>query len=209
LVFFILLIFSGASPQGTCSGQEIAGSLLERFSPEQREKLLAGKAIYEYVLGDDSATGTSGYGKTWVLINAPIEQCFKLFLEFEKQSLYLPQVKTSRIIKASGQQAVIFKELDYRIAVIKYTHLLTIDPRIFRVDFVTDPAGENDIKFSQGFFQFEKLDDARTLFSYALVKFDAGFKIPGFIQKYMTSRDLPLLAINLKKYLESRGQWRK
>ncbi len=144
-----------------------------------------------------------------IIIAAPVEQCFKMFCDFDRQYLYFPAITNSKALNRSENRVVIYKELDYRVAVFRYTHILTIDPARRRVDFVTDPTGVNDIKFSQGFFQFEKIDDTRALFTYGLVKLDPGIKIPEFIQEYMTSRDLPKMAINLKKYIESGGKWKK
>ena len=55
--------------------------------------------------------------------------------------------------------------------------------------------------FPRASSSLKKLDDHRTLFTYGLVKLDPGIKIPEFIQKYMTSRDLPKMAVNLKKWI--------
>ena len=187
-----------------------AGNALDRLTPEQQKKLLAGQEVYEPRLRYEAEGGQPGFtAAAMIIINAPVEQCFKMFCDFDKQSQFFPAITISRVTSRSANRAVIYKELDYHVLTIRYTHILSIDPDKHRVDFATDPTGENDVKFSQGFFQFEKLDDHRTLFTYGLVKLDPGIKIPEFIQKYMSSRDLPKMAINLKKYIESGGQWRK
>jgi len=209
----ILLVWAvclqSAEKAGANGQAQAQKSALDRFSPEQRQKLLNNNAVYESKLTTGPDASTKGIGAASVLINAPIDQCYKMFLEFDKQYLFFPRLKVSKILSSSGNTTVIYKELDYRIATIRYTHILTADPADHRVDFVTDPKGANDIKFSQGYFKFEKIDDSRSLFSYGLVKFDAGVRIPEFIQNYMTSKDLPVMALSLKKWIESRGKWEK
>jgi hypothetical protein len=184
---------------------------LARFTPEQQKKLRAGEEVYEPRV--EEATTAGGKKKftaaAMIIINAPIEQCFKMFCDFDKQYLYFPQITKTNVISSSGNRYVIYKELDYRVMKIKYTHILTVDPQIHRVDFATDPSGVNDVKFSQGFFQFQKIDDKRTLFTYGLTKLDPGIQVPEFIQRYMTSRDLPKMVVNLKKWIESGGTWKK
>ncbi len=183
---------------------------LARFSPEQRKQLLAGEGVYEPALKYKGKAGEPSFtAAAMIIINAPVEQCFKMFCDFDKQSQFFPAITKSEVRSHEGNRVVIYKELDYRVLVIRYTHILTIDPEKHRVDFVTDPSGANDVKFSQGFFQFEKIDDRSTLFTYGLVRLEPGIKIPEFIQKYMASRDMPKMSVNLKKWIESGGKWRK
>ena len=187
-----------------------AEAALARFTPEQQKKLRAGEGVYEPALKYEGKSGEPSFtAAAMIIINAPVEQSFKMFCDFDKQSQYFPAITTSRVTGREGNRVVIYKELDYRVMVIRYTHILTVDPEKHRVDFVTDPSGSNDVKFSQGFFQFEKLDDQRTLFTYGLTRLDPGIKIPQFIQNYMSSRDMPKMSVNLKKWIESGGKWRK
>jgi hypothetical protein len=102
-----------------------------------------------------------------------------------------------------------YKELDFVVTVVKYTHILTIVPEDHRVDFVTDPKGENSVKLSAGFFRFEKVDEKTSLIFYEMTKLEFGFKVPGFIKTYLSSKDLPQIVLNIKKRIESGGTWVK
>ncbi len=203
--------FPASSENQTSAGKQAEKSLLERFTPEQRDRLLAGDAIYESLLIENPDGSTSAYGQTTAIINAPVEECFRMFCEFDNWRLYFPRIKTSRVIKTSedSKRLVFYKELDYILTTIKYTQTLTVDPEAHRVDFTIDPTGINDIKASEGYFIFEKMNENTLLFTYALTKMDIGIKIPGFIQNYMASRDLPGVAVNIKKRMESGGKWKK
>ena len=206
-MLFILAPLLRAEPPG---GRGQPESPLHRFTAEQRKLLLAGESLCLPSIEEPTAGGDPKFtAAAFIVINAPVEKCFTMFLDFEKQYLYLPKIKTSKILSRSGNRVVIYKELDYPILDLKYTHLLTIDPKAHRVDFITDPKGANSVKLSAGFFQFESIDDARTLFTYRMTQLDPGIEIPRFIQEYMVSRDLPQVTVNIKKYIESGGKWRK
>ena len=208
MIFGLMSFALGLGAESGDSGPRVQ-SPLDAFSPEERAGLLQGNAIYKSALSSEPDVPTKGCGTAAVLINAGVEQCFQMFCDFEKQRLYFPRMTESKVLSAEGSTVKIYKELDYGVFIARYTHLLAIDLADHRVDFKTDPEGKNDVKYSAGFFRFQKVDEHQTLFSYGLVKFDAGFRVPAFIQNYMTSRDLPAMAADLKKWIESNGQWKK
>ena len=184
-------------------------SLLDRYSPDQKKKLLAGEAIFESSKSQNPDDGKEVLGRTAILINQPVAECFKIFCDFDRQYLYYPRMTISRVLKSEGNQVQIYKELDFALATVKYTHILTIDPDDHRVDFVTDPTGKNSVKFTRGYFRFERVDEGRSLFTYEMKKMDTGFRIPGFVKTFLSKQDLPEIAVNLKKRIESGGMWEK
>jgi len=211
---FFLVAFPAISGDSSSSNEGSGESVLSRFSAEQQEKLLAGEVVFEYVLKDtrdatDTESTTKGYGKAITIVNAPVEEGFKIFCQHEKEYLYFPRMTVSKVLKTHGNEAIVYKELDYTVATVRYTHVMTIVPEAHRVDFTMDPTGVNDIKASEGYFQFESFDDKRSLFTYALLNADIGVAVPEFIKKYISSRDLPEVAANVKKRIESGGKWEK
>lgn len=183
------------------------GSALDRFSEEQRQKLDSGEVVFEYVI--ENAEGvTEGYGKANILINSPIDECWKIFLEFSKQYEYLPRMTKSRVTESEGDRRTIYKELDFRVYTYTYTHILTVNNKEHRVDF-QDAKYEYKPENTKGYFGFEEVDKNTTLFTYVLLKLDLGFNVPYFIKKYLTSKDLPGIAEAVKKRIESGGAWQK
>jgi hypothetical protein len=183
--------------------------VLARFSPEQREKLLAGEAIYEYVINDGDSAAPKGYGSASVLIKAPVDQCFKSFCEIDKHPLYFPHKTVSRVVEWKGSDAYVYKEMEFPLKTMRYYVWYKIDPVEHRVDFNLDKEHTSDIRDSAGFFHFIEVDPQTTLFDYGLTKADPGIRVPKFIQKYLTSQDLPRVVSNYKKWLESGGTWKK
>ena len=182
---------------------------LDRFSAEQKAKLLKGEAVYEYMLDEAVDKGSKAHGRAVALINASAEDGYKIFCAFEKEYLYFPRMTVSKMLNTNGNVSRVYKELDFSIATMRYTHFMTRNDKELRIDFERDPDGVNDFKESAGYFQFVKIDDKRCLFIYGLTKGEIGVPVPEFIKKYVTSMDLPNIVLSVKKRVESGGTWQK
>lgn len=186
-----------------------AASLLERYPAENRRRLLAGETVFEHVKTTTPDGKVSGYAQAIVLVNSPINTAFKIFCEFDKQYQYFPRKTVSKVLESTPTSALIYNEFDFYVATIRYTVRYDINRAGYRINFKLDPRYPHDIRDSAGFFLFEKVDEKRCLFTYAATKVDTGLKAPAFIQDYLTSRDLPAMALNVKKRIESGGKWTK
>ena len=204
LSFFVCLIF--LSVTGAADEQS---AVLARFNEQQRRDLLAGKAIYQSVQSKDKDGNVQGHGEGIALIDAELDRCFKLFCDFNKQAQYFPRKKLSQVIKQEGNVYHVQKEFGFYVKDIKYVVEYTVDEDNHTVKFRMLQDYPHDLKDLEGFFKFEKLEAKRTLFTYAATKVDTGLSIPKFIQDYLASRDLPAVAENVKKFIESGGKWKK
>ena len=144
-----------------------------------------------------------------VIIKSPIADCFRIFTDFNSQAKYFPRKTKSKVIKTAGNVYTVEKEFNFYGFTVKYTMRYTVDAPKFTVNYQLDPAYPHDIEDTAGFFKFDKLDDNRALFTYAVLKLSTGVAVPGFIQDYLASRDLPAVANNVKKRIESKGTWVK
>jgi hypothetical protein len=185
------------------------GSPLDRFSAEERRKLEKGEPVYRHVKSEGTDGKVHGHGEAYAIMNAPVEQCWKIFTEFDKHQLYFPRKKKSEVVKSEGNKYWVYKQFEFYMVTIEYTTLYTVDEKAHRVDYDMDESYPHDLEETVGYFQFEKLDDKRTLFIYAATKVETGLKVPGFVQDYLTSRDLPAVVLNVKKRMESGGEWTK
>jgi hypothetical protein len=202
----LLLIFLTAPALCHAAVEE---SPLSRFSAEQKQKLLAGEVIYEFVKTSAADEAGRGHGQAIVLINAPIDRCTGIFRELDKQHEYFPRKTKSEVIKRQGNRTWLKNEFYFYISRVEYTSRYTVSEGGRRFDFEMDKAYPHSIPESAGYFLFEKIDDNRTLFTYAATRLDTGASVPAFIQEFITSRDLPAQAVNVKKRIESGGKWIK
>lgn len=190
------------------SGEE-SGSPLSGFSKEERDKLLKGEPVYQHLKKENEKGEIEGYGQSAIIINQPADKSFQIFCEFDKHQLYFPRKKKSEVIKSWDNKALVHKVFGFYVVDVEYTVLYTVDPEKRRVDYKLDKDYPHDLEEVEGFFRFEKIDEKRTLFIYAATKVETGLKVPGFIQDYLTSRDLPQVARSVKKRVESGGKWQK
>lgn len=209
LIGLILLSGAGLARAEDSAPGSFTSPVLSQFSPANLKKLLAGEAVFEPVITKSPDGKDAGHGRGAVLIHRPVDECFRIFLDLDKQYLYIPKMTVSRVLEREGNRVRMYKELDFLVAVVKYTLIVTIVPEDHRVDFITDPTGKNSYKLSAGFFRFEKVDEKTTLLFYEMTRLEMGFKVPGFIKTYLSSRDLPKIVLNIKKRIESGGTWVK
>jgi len=181
----------------------------DKLTEKEKNKLLQGEVIYQSVKSTDAEDRLSGYGQSLAVVNAPIEKCWEIFTQYEQQQEYFPRKTLSRVIDQKPGLVLVQKEFKFYWAKIKYVNQYKIDPKNFRIDFQIDQTYPHDLKDSAGFFLFEKISPDTTLFIYAVTKLDTGIKTPQFIQNYIQKRDLPAVAENVRKRIESNGTWKK
>jgi hypothetical protein len=202
LVLMLLLL-------GTAGADE--ASPLDRFSQKQRKKLLAGEVVYEYINyeGREKQEKGLGHGQAYVIVNKPVDVCWSIMTDFDRKKEYFPRVAVSQVVKREVNKAWVREVLDFGVADIEYVMVQNMDPKKRRSNFSLDPAYKHDLKDTHGFWYWEKINDTSSLLTYAVTKADVGIPVPEFVVKALSSRDLPGIAENLKKRIESDGKWRK
>jgi hypothetical protein len=181
---------------------------LERFTPEQQQKLLAGQVVYEYVLHGNEKNGL-GHGQAFAIIDRPARVCYNEIIKFDLKYQYFPRMVRSKIIQNEGNSAWISVISDYKILKIDYVLQMIMDPQRMRVDYRLDTSYPHDIKDLEGFYSFQEIDEHRALVTCAVSRVDPGIRLPGFIARALSSRDLPRTVRNIKKRFESEGKWTK
>jgi hypothetical protein len=186
-------------------------SPLDRFTPEQLAKLLAGKVVFEYVEyeGDEVEEAGLGHGQTYVIVNKPIDVCWSIMTDYDKKQEYYPRIDVSEVVKREGDTVWVREVLDFGIADVEYVMVWKGDPKKYRVENYIDQGYKLNIKEATGFLYWEKIDDNSSLLVYAVTRLDVGIPVPRFIVKALSSRDLPGIAERVKKRVESDGKWKK
>jgi len=200
---------AAAAVEQAATTETTTATVLDRFSPDQRAILLKGKAIYESILEGEDGGSPSGTCKASILIQAPVDECFRRFAEVESHRLYFPRKTVSNVLEVRDGKTLVYKELDFKLKTIKYHILYSIDPADHRIDFELDKSRPADIKESEGFFHFIEIDEDTTLFDYGITKAELNIKVPGFVRRYLTGKDLPRVVTNYKRWMESGGTWKK
>jgi len=180
-----------------------------KLSREEKEKILKGEVIYKSVKAADSKGNISGYGQSMALIKAPIDKCWEIFTQYDKQQEYFPRKTESVVLEQKPGLVLVRKKFKFYWVSIGYVNRYQVDAKNYRIDFSIDPSQPHDIKDSAGFFLFEKIAPDQTLFTYGVTRLDTGIAMPSFVQEYMQKKDLPAVAENIRKRIESGGTWKK
>jgi len=180
-----------------------------KLSKEEKDKILKGEIIYKSVKAADSKGNISGYGQSMALIKAPIDKCWEIFTQYDKQQEYFPRKTESVVIEQKPGVVLVRKKFKFYWVSIGYVNRYQVDAKNYRIDFSIDPSQPHDIKDSAGFFLFEKIAQNQTLFTYGVTRLDTGIAMPSFVQDYMQKKDLPAVAENIRKRIESGGTWKK
>lgn len=204
-VLGLMLIAAAPAP---APAPAAAPSPLDRFNAEQKKQLLAGEAVYMTVKSNEGGV-TKGHGQSSVIVKAPISDCFRIFTDFNSQVKYFPRKTKSKVIKTAGNVYTVEKAFNFYGFTVEYVMKYTVDAKNYTVNYQLDPNYPHDIEDTAGYFKFERIDDQRTLFTYAVLKLSTGVAVPGFIQEYLSSKDLPAVVVNAKKRIESKGTWVK
>ena len=186
-----------------------AANPLKPLTATQRQRLLAGEAVFDHVRTSGDGQDDSGHGRAMVLIDAPVERCVEIFSALDQQHHYFPRKTVSEVVERSGNQTWVRSEYDYTVRTIAYTVRYTYDPARHRFDFALDKRAPHDIAELAGYFAFERVEEDCTLLSYVVTRLESGLKVPEFLRKALTRRDLPNQVLNVKRRIESGGKWTK
>jgi len=187
----------------------ITASEWEKLEKDEQARLFKGEIIYKSFKQSDPQGKISGGGQSMALVNAPIDKCWEIFTRFDKQQEYFPRKTASVVIEQKPGFALVYKKFRFYLVDIEYYNQYLIDQPNHRIDFSIDLNRPHDIKDSAGFFLFEKISPDQTLFTYGVTRVDTGLAMPSFVQDYMQKRDLPAVAGNVRKRIESGGTWKK
>ena len=181
----------------------------DTLAPEEKEKLERGEAVFESVKTDEKDGSVSGHGQSMVLIHASPETCWEQLTQFDRHYLFLPRQTASVVLETTQAEAFVRKT--HKIFGFKMEFVLryTLDSAHYRLDFEIDKTRPHDLEDTAGYFRFEEVKPGVSLLVYGITRVDTGVKTPRFVQKWLQKRDLPQVAVNIKKWVESGGTWKK
>jgi len=185
------------------------GQEWSKFTDAEQKSLLRGEVVYKSIKTTDSEGKLSGYGQSMVLVNATPEKAWEIFTQFDKQAEYFPRKTVSAVLDSKPGFALVQKKFKFYWVTIAYVNQYRIDAKNHRIDFAIDQSKPHDIKDSAGFFLFEKVEPQKTLFIYGVTRLSTGIAMPAVVQEYMQKKDLPAVADNVRKRIESNGTWKK
>jgi hypothetical protein len=181
----------------------------EKLSEEERRQLENGEVIYRSVKTKVDKDKHKGHGVSMIVVNAPIEECWRIFTEWNKHQEFIPGKVGSAVIEEKPDYILCLKKFRFFGVRIQFTVRYYVDVEKRRVEFKLDPDWAHDIKDTYGHFAFEKITPDSTLFIYECANLDPGIVVPPKIMDFLQKRALPAVSENVKKRIETGGEWKK
>ncbi len=190
-------------PEGAPTDQDPGA--YEGLSREQIERLERGEVVIleqpEVIEGREMVTAA-------IIFNQDIDTVFSLINQGWRQEEFLPHLDSSELhSKGDGKDRIdihvkiLWIEIDYRV-------MGDYGSEPYRRSWSLDPEYDNDMKEVSGFWQLYWIDPDHTLARYGTLV-ETGFWLPGFVQEFLTKRDLPKALGAEKEWIDSGGSYRK
>ena len=176
------------------------------ISPEEWERMERGEVI---IFKETERFEGKVFVRAALILEQKVEEVYRLLCQTERQEEYLPHLDESILIERTGNRDRVEFGLDFGFIDIRYrVRHCYHDPGEFRTSWRLDPDFDNDLKDMEGYWNFYRLGDRRTLARY-LTRVRIGKLVPKLIEEILTRRDMPRSLGQLKRWVESGGTWRK
>lgn len=134
-----------------------------------------------------------------ITINAPVEKCFDVIIDYERYSEFLPEVKKTRAINRRGNECDVQYEAEV-VKLIKYTvHLKEERPTRVNWTYIDGDF----MRDNKGGWLLEDLGGGQTKATYS-IEIVLGPLVPKTIVNALVDTQLPKLLENFKKRIETR-----
>ena len=192
------------------SGYNANALKIKGITIEDTTKIMKGETVVTEERYKNAKGDTLARAKVVVLINAPWEKILKTLVNFPAMKEFMPRVKSCKKISGDDKQMIVHWSLSIAWTSIEYRLLTNVDKEKKMLSWKMDTTyKDHDIRDTTGFWKFHSVegDTSKTIAEYSLT-LDTGMMVPGFVQNYLTKKDLPNVANSVKKRVESNGKWK-
>lgn len=204
------VVVPAASPVDTmrvADGRTEGAAFLAGLDPKLRTTLEKERLV---VLGEPGAAGGSfaGYVRAYVLFRQPKRRTFELLAEPSRQLQFLPRLTLAKAVERPQHGEVTRFRLEVMFTTTDFQVRHWFYPEASRLEWLLDPAFDNDIRAQEGFWQLYQVDAATTVAEYGS-RVETGLPVPASLQDYFARRDIPLALAATRRFVDSGGTWRR
>lgn len=205
----LLCAFAGWSDTGAFAPVEESIAAVEKeITPERRAALDAGEILRVEVAGEEEGDDQRASGIVMLVINRPAEEAFARIRDVSDQHEYMPRVESIVTYGDSDNPQGQKQTLKVAMRTVVYHILVQRDDEKNFLTWHLDASQENDIAATTGYWYFMPWGEGKCLAVYHVFA-DTGMRVPKWLANWLMNRDMPGVAENLKKRVESDGKWEK
>jgi hypothetical protein len=150
---------------------------------------------------------SGGIITSYVMFEPPIDQVYGLLSQSERQVEFRPELTSIETIEMAALGPV--DEQRMKILFQRYIYHIEyrLQPAQQRIEWHLDERFENDLDRVSGFWELFATDDGHTL-GRSGTSVDVGAHVPGFLQDWITRKNLPRTMERVRKWVDSGGTYR-
>ncbi len=180
-------------------------AILDLLDAKEKAKLMKdGVVLSQKITGEGDVKGMV---TALIIVKQPRAKVFELLTNPSGQSKYLPRLNSSKTVtkRENGETTAFVVKVSFISVKTQIVHQWW--PEISRMAWTLNPKFDNDMKVQDGYYNIYSLDENTSLMEFGTEIQTSG--VPQFVQDYLVKSDLPEALMNVKKYQDSGGTFKK
>ncbi len=143
----------------------------------------------------------------YVIFDQPIERAYGLLSQTARHGEFRPEVASIALVRATEHGPVDEQRLKILFRRYVYRVEYRLDPQRHRIEWSLDEDFDNDLAELRGLWELYELEDGQTLGRFG-TSVDVGSGVPGFLQDWITRKNLPVMMKRVRLWVDSEGRYR-
>ena len=150
---------------------------------------------------------SGGIITSYVMFAPPVDDVYRLLSQSSRQLEFRPELTSIETVEVGARGPI--DEQHMKILFQRYVYRIEyrLDPDARRIEWYLDEDFENDLDMVNGFWELYAPDDGHTL-GRSGTSIDVGAAVPGFLQDWITRKNLPKTMERVRRWVDSGGSYR-
>ena len=203
------------APRAVPAQGDVPGQLLERKTATDilaaqpagiRERVLQEHLVVMSEVREEGSL-SGGIIMAFVVFQHPPSRVYRFLSQTARQIEFRPELTSIETLEWVGDGPL--DEQRLKILFQRYVYRLQyhLDPEKRIIRWELDPSFDNDLDQIDGYWELYDMDDGRTLGRFG-TSIDIGPTVPGFLQDWVTRKNLPATMKRCRLWVDSGGTYR-
>jgi ribosome-associated toxin RatA of RatAB toxin-antitoxin module len=190
VLVFLLLLLTPLLFSGRANDARAAAVFSRSLSAAELAKIEAGEILLDSQKFSTPDGTTRGRALAVGFIRAGKDKLINTLLDYTSYPQFMPRMKKAEIYLTAGNVISVKFTIKVLVTVVYYLKH-TIDRAGGSITWELDPSHKSDIRDTTGSWYFQPYKNG--CIAYYAVTLDSGYAIPGWLEDYLTKRDLPAI----------------
>ncbi len=150
---------------------------------------------------------TGGSISSYVVFEQPIDRVYLLLAQSSRQVEFRPELTSIETVEMGSHGPIDEQRLKILFRRFVYRIEYRLSPEQHRIEWLLDERFDNDLAQVSGYWELYAMADERTL-GRSGTSVDVGPTVPGFLQDWITRKNLPRTMDRVRLWVDSLGTYR-